>query len=201
MSYLLYYKTRIQIENVLWSQGFVLFKGQSGKPATSNDQTRDAGTASSTGSAVVGDKYIFSEGKLTVQVYKLSLTDTRAIDAIANSANSQLMHGGGVAYYISKEAGNTTDEECKRYVTKHGGVKVTKNYVSGPGDLKKKGVKGIIHAVGPQWWDYKDKYDQCARDLHETIVNVLAAARDKKWTSVALPAISSGKCKFCVSMT
>ncbi|XP_052760162.1 uncharacterized protein LOC128202988 [Mya arenaria] len=138
-----------------------------------------------------GDKsqYTFKVGNLRVIVYKLSITETKDIDGITNAANERMMHGGGVAYYISKAAGKKMDDECKKYIDKHGLLKVTENYVSGPGDIK---CKGIIHAVGPQWWDYKDHYDDCAKDLHMTIVNILEATKKRQWTSVALPAISSG---------
>ncbi|XP_052760165.1 uncharacterized protein LOC128202989 [Mya arenaria] len=138
-----------------------------------------------------GDKsqYTFKVGNLRVIVYKLSITETKDIDGITNAANERMMHGGGVAYYISKAAGKKMDDECKKYIDKHGLLKVTENYVSGPGDIK---CKGIIHAVGPRWWDYKDHYDDCAKDLHMTIVNILEATKKRQWTSVALPAISSG---------
>ncbi|XP_053406454.1 uncharacterized protein LOC123546787 [Mercenaria mercenaria] len=134
-------------------------------------------------------KYSFQIENMLVYVYKESITEIKGMDAITNAANERLMHGGGVAYFISKAAGKKMDQDCYSYIARQGPLQVTRNYVSIPGDIK---CKGIIHAVGPTWYDYTDKRENCARDLYETIKNILITANNKKWQKVALSAISSG---------
>ncbi|KAH3788710.1 hypothetical protein DPMN_166858 [Dreissena polymorpha] len=133
-------------------------------------------------------KYCFIMGKLTVYVYKKSITELVGIDVIVNAANEHLAHGGGVAFYIAKAAGKKINDECQRFIANNKKVNVTENFVSGAGDLK---YKAIIHAVGPQWYDYDDRRDHCTRDLHNTVVNALEVAERKGWARIALPAISS----------
>jgi O-acetyl-ADP-ribose deacetylase (regulator of RNase III) len=48
-----------------------------------------------------------------VEVLDTDIT-TLAVDAIANAANTQLLHGGGVAGAISRAGGPTVDEESRR---------------------------------------------------------------------------------------
>ncbi|XP_053389985.1 uncharacterized protein LOC128552933 [Mercenaria mercenaria] len=134
-------------------------------------------------------KYTFQIEDIQFFVFKESITEIKGMDAITNAANERLMHGGGVAYYISKAAGKKMDQDCNNFIAKYGPLQVTHNFVSVPGDMK---CKGIIHAVGPTWYDYKDKREECAKDLYETIKNILITAASKKWQKVALSAISSG---------
>src|SRR4051812_14284431 len=49
----------------------------------------------------------------TVEVLETDIT-TLAVDAIANAANTRLLHGGGVAGAISRAGGPAVDEESRR---------------------------------------------------------------------------------------
>jgi O-acetyl-ADP-ribose deacetylase len=49
----------------------------------------------------------------SVEVLDTDIT-TLAVDAIANAANTQLLHGGGVAGAISRAGGPAIDEESRR---------------------------------------------------------------------------------------
>jgi O-acetyl-ADP-ribose deacetylase len=49
----------------------------------------------------------------TVEVLDTDIT-TLAVDAIANAANTRLLHGGGVAGAISRAGGPAVDEESRR---------------------------------------------------------------------------------------
>lgn len=153
---------------------------------TSGVLKREAGKITGSGEKT---KYSFQLRGIHIYVYKKSITEIRGMDAVTNAANERMMHAGGVAYYISKAAGTNMVQDCKTYISKKGTIPVTQNYVSIPGDMH---CKGIIHAVGPQWWDYRGKEDDCAKDLCDTIKNVLRVVNDKKWRKVALTAISSG---------
>src|SRR3954464_7250882 len=48
-----------------------------------------------------------------IEVLDTDIT-TLAVDAIANAANTQLQHGGGVAAAISRAAGPALEEESRR---------------------------------------------------------------------------------------
>ena len=133
--------------------------------------------------------YQFTLGGLKVSVYQHSIIDVKGVDAIVNAANDIMVHGGGVAYYISKAAGKEMDDEGKYFVSKNGKLRVGKNCVTGAERLP---YNGIIHAVGPQWADYIGTEDRCAEDLYKTIKNTLRAAKDKKFQRIALCAISAG---------
>lgn len=91
-------------------------------------------------------------GKLTLLVYKASILRLE-VDVIVNAANERLAHSGGVAYVISKAAGDKLERESKRHVDRYGPVNVTENTVTTAGDLKH--YKGVIHAVGPVWYQYR----------------------------------------------
>ena len=134
--------------------------------------------------------YTFTIGGLNVSVYPHSIVNVKDVDALVNAANDVMVHGGGVAYHISKAAGKQMDDEGKAYVRTHGKLKVGENCVTSPGRLS---YKGIIHAVGPQWVDYIGKEDRCAEDLYLTVKNTLQAAKDKRYRSIALCAISAGE--------
>ena len=125
-----------------------------------------------------------------MNVYKIDITKL-PVDAIVNSANEQLSHGGGVAYAIAKTAGFELEYEGADYIRRHGPLKVTEVVVTTGGSLP---CKKVLHAVGPRWSDYKDKAE-CRQRLVDTIYKCLLKADSLGFTSVALPSMSSGKHK------
>ncbi|KAK3607318.1 hypothetical protein CHS0354_018803 [Potamilus streckersoni] len=139
------------------------------------------------------DKLLFLTvyGKTKVFVYEASIVSLPRVSAIVNAANEHLSHGGGVAYHIYKAAGgdkSKLEKECRDYIESNGKIAVTKNFTSSAGNMP---YHGVIHAVGPMWTDYKVK-DDCAKDLCMTIINILEEANKRKFSTIALPAISSG---------
>ena len=84
------------------------------------------------------------------------------VDAIVNAANSQLQHGGGVAWTISRRGGAYTSA----------------------GDLP---CKYVIHAVGPIWGDGDED-----TKLADAVTGSLRVASDLGLASVSIPAISTG---------
>ncbi|KAH3707698.1 uncharacterized protein LOC127857523 isoform X2 [Dreissena polymorpha] len=131
-------------------------------------------------------------GTLTLHVYRGSILNL-PVDAIVNAANDNMDHGGGVAKVISEAAGCDLDRESKRKISKlpKGLLPVTRNIVTTAGKLK---YRGVIHAVGPQWYDSKYRDDKicCLDDLYDTIKNVLETCDRKGYKTVAMPAISAG---------
>lgn len=67
------------------------------------------------------------------------------------------------------------------------------------GYLKQKGVRYVIHSVGPNWTDekYVNKTTDCVSNLRTTIENTLNLAKSLNVESVAFPLISGGL--FCHS--
>ena len=125
-----------------------------------------------------------------MNVYKIDITKL-PVDAIVNSANEQLSHGGGVAYAIAKTAGFELEYEGADYIRRHGPLKVTEVAVTTGGSLL---CKKVLHAVGPRWSDYTDKAE-CQQHLVDTVYNCLLKADSLGFTSVAVPSISWGKHK------
>jgi len=106
------------------------------------------------------------------------------VDAIVNAANGHLAHGGGVAGIIARAAGPALQKESDALVQKHGPFPTGSAVVTTAGKLP---FKGVIHAVGPR---------QGEGDEEKKLVGALAAAfacaKDKGWTSLSFPAVSSG---------
>jgi O-acetyl-ADP-ribose deacetylase (regulator of RNase III) len=106
------------------------------------------------------------------------------VDAIVNAANGHLAHGGGVAGIISRAAGPELQAESDLLVRKHGPFATGSAVVTTAGKLP---FKGVIHAVGPR---------QGEGDEEEKLVRALTAAfacaRERGWSSVSFPAVSSG---------
>jgi len=119
---------------------------------------------------------------------------TLRVDAIVNAANESLLGGGGVDGAIHRAAGprllahNRTLGGCPT-----GLAKITPAF-----DLEARGVRHIIHAVGPVW--HSGDPDQATKlgDLHEDVLlascyqQSFALAREHSLGTLAFPAISTG---------
>ena len=109
---------------------------------------------------------------------------TEKVDAIVNAANSQLQHGGGVAWTISRRGGKSIQRESKDWVREHGEVSHANPAWTSAGDLP---CRYIIHAVGPIWGDGDEN-----KKLADAVTGSLRVASDLGLASVSLPAISTG---------
>ncbi|HID06192.1 MAG TPA: macro domain-containing protein [Armatimonadetes bacterium] len=107
------------------------------------------------------------------------ITDEQ-VDAIVNAANAYLQHGGGVAGAIVRKGGHIIQEESDRI----GYVPVGQVAMTTAGALS---AKAVIHAVGPQWGEGDED-----RKLRSAVWNSLLLAHEQGFTSIAIPAISSG---------
>jgi O-acetyl-ADP-ribose deacetylase len=97
----------------------------------------------------------------------------RNTDAIVNAANSYLKHGGGVAAAIVRKGGPTIQEESDKI-----------GLVSTAGKLS---CKAVIHAVGPRIGEGNEDHK-----LTNAVRNALLLASEQNFSSVSMPAISSG---------
>lgn len=133
--------------------------------------------------------YEFEIESLKVKVYIESITNLRDMDGVTNAANETMTHGGGIAEKISEAAGSAMARDCEKFIDNRKKLSVTEVFVSKPGKLD---CKGIVHAVGPRWSDYSSK-SECAKDLYQTVINVLKESKNRKWKRLALCGISAGK--------
>jgi O-acetyl-ADP-ribose deacetylase len=106
------------------------------------------------------------------------------VDAIVNAANGHLAHGGGVAGIIARAAGPDLQKESDLLVQKHGAFPTGAAVVTTAGKLP---FKGVIHAVGPR----QGEGDEEAK-LFQALAGSFARARERGWTSISFPAVSSG---------
>jgi O-acetyl-ADP-ribose deacetylase (regulator of RNase III) len=106
------------------------------------------------------------------------------VDAIVNAANAYLEHGGGVAGDILRRGGSLIQHESDAWVRTHGPVTHDSPALTGAGRLA---CRHVIHAVGPVWGEG----DEDAK-LHASVSGALHLANEQGFTSLALPAISTG---------
>jgi O-acetyl-ADP-ribose deacetylase (regulator of RNase III) len=101
-------------------------------------------------------------------------------DAIVNSANNDLVLGGGVAGALYKAGGPRIQEECNRIGT----IPLGEAVATVAGQLK---AKYVIHAaaVSLGLWATKENVRSATR-------NALRRAEERKCKTIALPAIGTG---------
>lgn len=119
---------------------------------------------------------------------------TLTVDAIVNAANESLLGGGGVDGAIHRAAGprllahNRTLGGCPT-----GLARITPAF-----DLEARGVRHLIHTVGPVWHAGDPHQTTKLGDLHEDVLlascyqQCLTLAREHEVTTLAFPAISTG---------
>ncbi|MCK6546181.1 macro domain-containing protein [Myxococcota bacterium] len=118
-----------------------------------------------------------------------------SVEALVNAANESLLGGGGVDGAIHRAAGpallahNRTLGGCST-----GDAKLTPAF-----DLEARGVRYLIHAVGPRWGSdpYADGTEPLGwrkedMDLGRCYQRAMELAREHGVRSIAFPAISTG---------
>jgi len=106
------------------------------------------------------------------------------VDAIVNAANSQLLHGAGVAGAIARRGGAAIQAESNAWVRQHGPVSHEEPAYTGAGSLP---CRYVIHAVGPVLGEGDED-----RKLADAIRGSLRLADRLGVQSIAFPAISTG---------
>ena len=104
----------------------------------------------------------------------------RNTDAIVNAANSYLKHGGGVAAAIVRKGGSTIQDESDKI----GFVSVGSAVITTAGKLTS---KAVIHVVGPRTGEGNED-----EKLTNAVKNALLLASKQNFSSISMPAISSG---------
>lgn len=105
-------------------------------------------------------------------------------DGVVNPANSHLIHGGGLAGILSRNAGPVLQRESAAWVREHGPVSHGSPAFTSAGALR---FKAVIHAVGPVWGEGNE-----SDKLRAAVLGSLEKAVELELDSLALPAISTG---------
>jgi len=108
----------------------------------------------------------------------------RNVDVIVNAANSYLKHGGGVAAAIVRKGGAVIQGESDMIITAGGLVPVGSAVITTAGRLP---CKAVIHTVGPRMGEGNEDYK-----LRKAVRSSLLLASEKGFTSISMPAVSSG---------
>ena len=105
-----------------------------------------------------------------------------AVDAIVNAANASLLGGGGVDGAIHRAAGLELLAECRAIGgCPPGEARLTRGYRLPAGH--------VIHTVGPIWRGGQHGEREVLANCYRSC---LAVARDRRFQTVAFPAIATG---------
>lgn len=118
-----------------------------------------------------------------IEIVQEDITEVNA-DAIVNPANSNLRHGGGVAWAIVNKGGYSIQRESDKLKF----CPVGNAVITTAGSLK---AKYVIHAVGPRLGEGDED-----TKLKSATISVLKLADKHTLRSVSFPAISTGIYKF-----
>lgn len=109
------------------------------------------------------------------------------VEAIVNPASVSLLAGSGLCGMIHKRAGLKLEEKCKSI-----GKQEIGNAIVTPA-FELSALKGIIHACGPRWLDGSRGEQELLALTHQ---NIITAALEHSFSSIAIPAISTGVYRF-----
>ncbi|KAJ3585295.1 hypothetical protein NHX12_014016 [Muraenolepis orangiensis] len=115
-------------------------------------------------------------------------------DALVNSANCYLSHGGGVAAALSRAGGPAVQRESSALVREHGRYATGQVVMTTGGNLQ---CKKLIHIIGPEQGEGNGSEKQI---LRQSVWSALKLADDSKFQSIAIPCISSGTFKVPISV-
>ncbi|MDK1018495.1 MAG: glutamate racemase [Actinomycetota bacterium] len=108
-----------------------------------------------------------------------------AVGAVVNAANSELVHGGGIALAIARAGGGTIDRESVAWIAAHGPLQHGVAALTSAGDMPS---SYVIHVAGPIYREGQENEELLAA----AVFGALDAATEIAVASVAMPAISAG---------
>ena len=107
------------------------------------------------------------------------------VDVVVNAANTDLMHGGGIALAIARAGGHTINDESAEWIAAYGplvpGVAALTSAGSMPSSY-------VVHVAGPIYTQGEENETLLAA----AVLAALDTVDEIEETSVALPAISAG---------
>ncbi|MEX0774596.1 MAG: macro domain-containing protein [Phycisphaeraceae bacterium] len=115
------------------------------------------------------------------------------VEAIVNAANTSLLGGGGVDGAIHRAAGPALLEHNRNL----GGCQTGLAVVTPSFELQQRGVRHIIHAVGPVWSEKEDATQKLGNTHADVLLascyhTTLGLCAENHIGTVAFPAISTG---------
>ncbi|KAI3356507.1 hypothetical protein L3Q82_017714 [Scortum barcoo] len=130
-----------------------------------------------------------------VSVWRADLTSFPQAEAVANAANENLQHYGGLALALSTAGGSKIQQESDIVIKKKGPLSTGDAIITDAGRLP---CKKIIHAVGPHLSSCPSQSDvhQAEPLLKKAIRSILDKVMENCLKTVAIPAISSGLFNF-----
>lgn len=124
-----------------------------------------------------------------IEIREGNVQEQNDVEAIVNAANRHLRPGTGVCGAIYSAAGYEKLNDNINAAYPNGCP--TGDAIATPAfDLEAIGIKTIIHAVGPKYFDYPAEI--AARRLRTTYQSIFLLCRKLGIKSVAIPAISTG---------
>ncbi len=121
-----------------------------------------------------------------IEVIQGNITE-QSVDAIVNAANSDLAGGGGVDGAIHSAAGW---DELQALCKPLGGCPTGSAKMTGSCGLAERGIKHIIHAVGPIYGRNAGRDDELLAGCYRESLRLAEESGDIE--SIAFPAISTG---------
>ncbi|MEX2607609.1 MAG: macro domain-containing protein [Kiritimatiellia bacterium] len=118
---------------------------------------------------------------VTIECVQGDIANQPDMDTIANAANAELRIGGGVAGAIHRAAGPGLEAECRPLAPIRPGEAVITSAHNLPNN-------NVIHCLGPVYGLDKPSDELLA----SCYLNALHLAEQKKSSSIAFPAISTG---------
>ena len=130
-------------------------------------------------------------GSGTIELIQGDITQLK-VDAIVTAANSGLRGGGGVDGAVHRAAGPRLLQACREV----GGCPTGSAVITEAYDLEDRGVRFVVHAVGPVWKGGMGGEADLLRGAYDQSLH-LADTPDCK--SVAFPSISTGVYGFPIA--
>lgn len=121
---------------------------------------------------------------MAVRVLEGSVLEAAA-DAIVNAANTELVHGGGVAAAIARAAGPELEEESRRVAP----CPIGQAVATTAGRLRAKGIQWVIHVPTV---DYPNHRRATAADITAGTAAALRLAKSLGCRRLAFPLLGAG---------
>ena len=130
---------------------------------------------------------------VSVNVFVGDITTFTRAEVIVNTANEDLLHGGGVAGAVLDRGGSVITKDSNDYIRKYGRVAVGSAVLFPRVGNLPPPYKAIVHAVGPRWNSFGSNDREIAQ-LKKAVKTSLKVSRG--YISIAIPAISGGMFGF-----